>query len=308
MKSEPSKFLKYFVTELKARRGLPKHIEISNFGPVCMAGIFNDPGSDIISESVFTGMDFDPDTAVLKGLVEMLERKAFREGFHKGLSSCKTERSDGFAAFPRRIGVNENEAARTNAYHEAVERYVWAKWWDDKNSGHQLKVVAQNQKGQRVNAFLRKLSNIVPVQSVIEISPRIENAIDSHVIIYFAFLNPIGVISGGASGPAAEIELTRFRATCELFRHAVAVKRFKNESFEPRTFYEKRLAYFGMTEEGTKIARDRIETQGVSPIILPELSIDEAMPHEWNDLVAVHRCQFKDQPPFVGGQLERLCL
>jgi hypothetical protein len=26
------------------------------------------------------------------------------------------------------------------------------------------------------------------------------------------------------------------------------------------------------------------------------------------DLVAVHRCLFKDQPPFVGGMLERLCL
>ena len=303
--SEPAKFLKYFVSELKARQGLPKHIEVSNIGPVFTSGIFNETGPDVISESVFTGMDFNPDTAVLKGLVEMLERKAFRQGFASGFASCKTERSDGFAAYPRGLGVDENASARSNAYHEAVERFVWAKWWDDETIGHATTVHGVDQK---LPPFLEKILEIVPIQSLVEISPKILNADDAQVAIYFAFLEPFGVISGGACGAKSELDVTRFRAACELLRHAIAVRRLNESGKTPLSFYERRLAFFGCTEAGTQLVDRRIRATGVESVLLPDLAIDEPIPHAWDDLVAVHRCLFENQPPFVGGKLERLCL
>lgn len=297
-----------FVSELKTRSALPKNIELAQIGPVFLASIFDEVRSDIITESVFTGMDVDPDLAVLKGLVEMAERTAYANGKDDGLISCKTERSDGFAAFPYGVLRETHEAARKNAYFEAVERFAWATWWDNKNIGHRCEEILFDESIESSHSILKQMPEILPVKSVYRITLEIENRKDAVVAIYFAFLEPYGVISGGAAGSSHDIESVNFRATCELLRHGLAIRKIKTSNSNPATFYEKRLAHFGLTQSGTDAALTRINHQGRDAILLPKLTIDEQVPHSLDELVTVHRCYFENQPPFIGGDLERLCL
>jgi hypothetical protein len=302
-----SDFMLDFAKELKERSALPKHIELSRLGPVHMASIYDEIRSEIITESITTGMDVDPDVAVLKGLVERIESRAFSEGRRAGLTSCETARSDGFAAYPVRAHKNSAELARRNAHCEAVERFVWASWWDSPSFGHDIETVTKNS-GTASIALFQALQKIISLKEVVRISPHATGAPGVAVAIYFAFLDPIGVISGGAAGPKDDLESINFRALCELSRHALAVNRIRQGKGTPNTFYEERLAYFAQTEAGTKLAQCRLNFVGTGLVSLPPLLIDEVVPHALSDLVVVHRCYFQNQPPFVGGSLERLCL
>lgn len=300
-------FLMKFAGELKKREALPKNIEITQIGPVVMASIFNELRSQVITESIFTGMDVDPDLAVLKGLVEMTEREAFANGQKEGLPSCNTDRSDGFAAFPRGVVANTESEARKNAYCEAVERFAWASWWDDQSIAHTVEQIFLKKSKSPSERLLKELEDILPISAVYRITPAIAKS-PVEVVIYFAFLEPFGVISGGAGGSTEQRESINFRAVSELIRHALAVRKIKVEGKAPVTFYERRLAHFGLTLDGSNAAKERIEIKGSVSIDLPRLIIDETVPHRLQDLVSVHRCYFEDQPPFVGGALERLCL
>jgi hypothetical protein len=302
-----SDFLLEFTKELKERSALPKHIELSRIGPVHMASIYDELRSAVVTDSIMTGMDVDHDLAIIKGLVEMTERQAFAEGKRAGLASCQTARSDGFAAYPVRAHKNSAELARRNAHCEAIERFVWASWWDDSSLGHVMETVTANS-GLVSIALLQALQKIVSLKEVVRISPHARGAPGVAVAIYFAFLDPIGVISGGAAGPKDDLESINFRALCELSRHALAVNRIRQGKGTPNTFYEERLAYFAQTEAGTKLAQSRLNSVGTGLVSLPPLLIDEVVPHALSDLVVVHRCYFQNQPPFVGGSLERLCL
>lgn len=301
-------FLEDFVSDLKARQALPRNIEVSELGSTVMASVYDSIESNVITESIFTGMDTDPARAVLKGLVEMVERKAFAEGVARGLRSCATERSDGFAAFPRGISSRSADIAREHALHEAIERYTWATWWDSRDIRYDLAKVELKDLSTASGEILREVDRFLPLRSVHEILPAIANTPGVQVAIFFAFLDPIGVISGGACGTAEKSGPVSFRAICELARHALAVKKITIDGLAPSTFYERRLAYFATTEEGTNAAEARLQTNGDSSIYLPPLLIDEEVPHALSDLVAVHRCFFREQPAFIGGNLERLCL
>jgi len=303
-----SKFLASFTGKLKARNCLPQNIEISNIGSTVLANVFNQTDESIISEFIFTGMDADPATAVLKGLVEMTERNAYSQGYKKGLRSCQTERSDGFAAFPRGIVQDSNSQARRNAFHEAVERYVWATWWDQHDIKHEIQIVEARKMSSLSKNLYLKLADVAPLKKVLVLEPSVALELGLSVRIFFAFLKPYGVISGGACGLSSEAAATDYRALCEMYRHAVAVTRMKSFGGIPTTFYEKRLAHFGLSEVGTRLVEDRLMTEGRNTICLPTLSIDEPVCHSLDDLVSVHRCYFENQPPFVGGALERLCL
>ncbi len=303
-----SKFLLEFAARLKARDALPKNIELSRLGPVILASIYDELNSEVVAESIFTGMDVDPDIAVLKGLVEMIERRAFGEGKFMKYPSCQTDRSDGFAAFPVGVVASAAAAARSNALNEAIERYAWSSWWDQSDIDHGCSKIEEPIAKSASGFLLSELSGILPVDAVYRISPRLANGGGSEVAIFFAFLKPFGVISGGACGSSTDVDTTDFRALCELSRHALGLRKIIKGQATPSTFYERRLAYFGQTEVGSAKAMDRILDHGTQAITLPRLDIDEVVPHKLDDLVQVYRCHFKDQPPFVGGALERLCL
>lgn len=295
-----------FIKELRESVGVPKNIQLSSLACGSLASIFNEQSSKIISESVFSGMDIDPEKSVLKGLVEFVERRAFAEGRTAGLAICQTDRSDGFAAFPKRMHDDSGSIARQNAFAEAVERFVWSTWWDDTSIGHELRDVSLLALCPGETA-LHDVARAINVASIAEIRPRLQES-ELEVVLYFAFIEGGGVVSGGACGTDLQTESTRYRALGELLRHALAVRKMNVESIEPESFYERRLAYFGNSQEGSDSARARISTQGTRGVRLPELLFDSEVPHSLSGLVTVHRCYFRGQPDFVGGELERLCL
>ena len=291
---------------LRKSQKLPKHIDLASLTRGTLASVYDFVSSDVISESIFSGIDPDPATATLKGLVEMVERRAFTGGREIGIPECQTKRSDGFAAFPKSPGVDAGLKARENALAEAIERYVWATWWDDPSIAHTMRKVdlADFNPGEEL---LLDTSKAVAISEIVEVRPVLAS-LAHFVVIYFAKLNPVGVISGGACGSQDDIANIRYRAISELLRHALAVRKLRSGSMTPGTFYERRLAYFAMTVAGTQSAERRLGCSGKKSISLPKLQWDTEIPHGMDEAVTVHRCYFEGQPPFVGGELERLCL
>jgi hypothetical protein len=303
--SAHSDLLSKLASEMKRRGALPKSIELSQVGKVHMAAAFNKVDSQLISESVTVGMDSDPDLAVLKALVELIERKAFSAGKLAGQEICATPRSDGFAAFPC-FGEGAEEAARENAFCESIERYVWAKWWDEGNISHNVRDLGQVG-SEPATELLAAIGKVIPLRQCLEVRPKFASQ-EYVVIIVVAYLNDMGVVSGGACVRAPNLKEGRFRAMCELVRHALAVRRSMKEGIQPKTFYEKRMVYFGTSIEGERLVQSRLASLGNDVIRLPALKFDAQVSHPLSDLVMVHRCLFENQPPFIGGDLERLCL
>lgn len=302
------KFLEAFTKELKSRGALPKKIEISRLGNAVLASAFDIESEEAISDSVFSGMDPDPAVAILKALVEKYERAAFLAGFQNGNPACQTDRSDGFAAFPVGVRQDSQAIARQHAFHEAVERYVWAKWWDEPQFSHTLTQYTDLSRMEPSLALLRDLNQLVPLKELYEIRPEIQGRPDLAVVILFALCENGGLVSGGACEHPRDLARARFRAMAELSRHALAARKMIVEDRKPTTFYERRLMFFAADPRGAELALKRIAAKGSQKISLPELDVDTAIPHELDDLVTVHRCLFEDQPPFVGGPVERLCL
>lgn len=293
-------------TRLRHDQKLPKHIQLASLTCGTLASVYDQPSSNVISESICSGVDADPATATLKGIVELIERRAFTDGRRNGIPECQTERSDGFAAFPRWPGINAVVLARENALSEAIERYVWARWWDDPRVAHTARQV-DLQKLSCGEELLADACKAVAVKSVVEVRPKLATS-ERIVVIYFANLDPIGFVSGGACGFEVDIATIRFRALSELLRHALAARKMLAGEAKSDTFYERRLQYFASTKNGTDLVDARLTACGQNAILLPPLLWDTEINHDMADAVSVHRCYFENQPPFIGGVLERLCL
>lgn len=293
---------------LKKAGELPRNIELSHVKNVAIAAVYDQDQECIMQNAACTGVAISPDQATLKALVEFIERRAFIDGAKQGRQMCMTDSSDGFAAYPVVLLPRERakRMARRNAWHEALERYVWATWWDHiemENEFKKLSVRGDTPHEQ----LLTCIHEHVSVRELILIFPRIANAPNSEVIVVFAFLNGGGVVSGGAAGFKKEREHNLFRACSELVRHALGIARAKEQRAEPKTFYEKRLLFFGFGH-GDELVRQRLSQKGSDAVTLPPLRWDGEVPHAFRNVISVHRCLFENQPPFVGGQLERLCL
>ncbi len=292
--------------ELKLRNQLPKNMDVSKVGDRYWFVCHDENKSKIISENSTTGFADDGNIALLKALSEGVERLAFRSGFENKITSCMTERSDGFAAYPLFYG-NAESKARESALAEAVERYVWAKWWDDETIAFKLDSIRNYVIEQKISSYVATVKYQCGLEEIFVIEPKVENSSGLAVVILFGRLKSGGFISGGACGSIDDREQILLRSLDELYRHGLAVEKICLENIEPVTFYEKRLAYFGLGH-GDHLIRKRLEAKGNKSIILPKLEIDEVVKHELHDLFQVHRCYFENQPPFVGGTLERLCL
>lgn len=292
--------------ELKSRKALPKKMDAAQLGGRYWFVCHDNDNVNIISENSSTGFSDDPSIALLKSLSERAERNAFREGFNNSLASCMTDRSDGFAAFPR-FYENAMVKARNSALSEAIERYVWATWWDNHDIGFDLRTIDHISDQHKITSHVKSIMDQCNIEEVFVINPKIENSDNHKVIILFARLRFGGFISGGACGDHNQEKETLLRALDELYRHGLALENIKKQHLIPKSFYEKRLAYFGRGN-GNLLIRARLEAQGKKSILLPALKIDESVPHEQSDLFCVHRCLFENQPPFIGGALERFCL
>lgn len=290
-------------------QGIPvPKLEISSVGGLAFVAAYDEEPTTVMVNEAAAGMDFSPDVAACKALVEYLERKVFLEGVGQNNPICARAHSDGMAAYPRRIS-GSHLRARENAYSEALERFVWATWWDNTSVGHSAKEFSQTEfsTNVKITEAYQALRQIIAVDSLIVIEPQCSER-RHDTIILFAKIPGRGYISGGAAGPKSERSATFTRALAELIRHGIALSRFLKVGVEAKTFYESRLVYFGMGH-GNAIVENRLKKDDGYSIVLPDLEIDQELKSQkYDDIIVAYRCLFENQPPFVDGALERLCL
>lgn len=298
--------LENLLKALKSRGQLPVNMDASKVGDRYWFVCHDENQSQIISESSTTGFSDDPSIALLKSLSERAERSAFRSGFSNKIESCMTERSDGFAAYPTFYDSAKTKA-RESALSEAIERYVWSTWWDNKNIAFKIESITALAADLKINPYVSLVKEQCHLEEIFVIKPEVKNLHEQSVIILFGRSRFGSFISGGASGKNLDLKNTMLRSIDELYRHGLAINKIRTTNAEPKTFYEKRLAYFGLGH-GNQLIRERLESKGAESIVLPNLAVDKEIAHEIQDLFIVYRCLFENQPPFIGGALERLCL
>lgn len=285
-----------FSQELQARGLAPTNIQFATWQNWTLVSCFAEDDSLLISENVTMGIDRNPEIALMKGLTEFCERKIMNTTSDSIVRL--TERSDGLAALPKYYELAHNRV-QEHALNEAVERYLWAKWWDDSS----IKFFKSDDftfanKEQLILEF--DLENI----SSIHILPSNHN---SSLLILIAKIKGGGYVTGGAAGNIQNKEQTFSRAFGELLRHLIVVKTMRTSAYYPSSFYEKRLYGFG-SGAWNKIVEDRLDLMGSNSIALPELVADREVEHSNSDFIMLHRCLFYNQPIFMGGDLERLCI
>ncbi|MGE4130979.1 MAG: hypothetical protein AB7F86_05040 [Bdellovibrionales bacterium] len=308
-KSRPSPALiaDHILCKLAALGDEPLNCDLATLGPLHYASLYpkSTPADALIWAQTFSGMDLNRDLAILKALVERVERRAIEEGRSRGEASCTLPRSDGMAAFPTfGVGPRAFELARRKAYSEAVERFTWASWWDNRSIGAKISRDSCINWSSSAREIVHAINDLVPIKRTIRIEPSVDTPIQTQ--IYFFVLENDGLVSGGASGTLEEQDHTQIRALGELSRHASAARKLLAGA-RAQTFYERRLAYMA-THPTCPILNNRIMNSGSSVLQLPDLKFDEGVHHSMSKEVYVHRCYFENQPPFVGGDLERLCL
>ncbi len=280
-----------------------EHAKISSFH---WFNIIQTKEDRLISDKAFTGIDIDPATALAKANSEMIERKVFSVGHNLGLRSCLTERSDGFAAYPKSMGLLNIEKARENALAEAIERYAWANWWDDHDISYSHKMYSLSEFTEIYSTpakMLTEINTVSPVKKIHVISPDFTNHTDHQLIILVAEIKN-GLVTGGACGKIADINLIMVRAMSELFRHALVSIQNKQQP-KILSLYEQRLLYF-LTSEGLNTFYERVRHNGSKQVVFPKLAFDEIIPIESTH--TVYRCLFENQPQFIGGAIDRMCL
>lgn len=288
--------IEQFSEELKIRHLKPTNIQFGNWQNWTFVSCFSEDDSLFISEKVTMGIDRNPEVALMKGLTEFCERRIMHTTSDP--IARLTARSDGFAALPRHYEL-ASQRVQENALNEAIERYLWAKWWDDSSTKFFMSddFTFANKEQLMLEFNLEKISSI-------HILPSNHN---SSLLILIAKIKDGGYVTGGAAGNIQNKEQTFARAFGELLRHLIVVKEMLTSAYSPSSFYEKRLYGFG-SGAWNKTVEDRLSQNGNSAIELPELMADREIEHSNSDFIIVHRCLFNNQPTFMGGDLERLCI
>lgn len=296
--------LQSVIENLKRQDQMPTRIDFSFVGDRYWCVVSDNPTDKIsvINEDVYTGFSHQKEIALLKALSERTERYAFIEGHQNQDIACLTERSDGFAALPADFQKSD---LRANALNEAVERFVWSTWWDNMEISFATTDVRLNDVKVQNSEYLKTVFSSLNLEFIKIIKPKLQNT-SYEVQILIGKMKDQGYISGGACGSVEDSENTFNRGMDELYRHGFAYYRSIEKSIEPTSLYENRLLYFA-SGLGNALVESRLSKEGLQEISLPELEIDSKVETRF-DGYQVYRCYFKNQPPFVGGAMERLCL
>lgn len=291
------------VVVLDQKKLLPKNILHSEFENIHIYNVFDERKISLIENDVQVGFSENEEIAFSKALSEYFERKAYREYVRKNDPSSLKNGSDGFAAYPMLLEAGRvKKIARENAFCEALERYVWANWWD--NISSQTKIKTSTKFFEKI---VSKIGEMINIENVQIICPAFSQYEKYEVVIIFLKIKNKGYITGGAAGLKSNIDGIIERASSELLRHALAVCRSEAERIEPNTFYEKRLISFS-SGRYNNLVMTRLDSKSTQQVVVPELEYDEEIVHSIQEYYYIHRCLFYKQPPFVKGDLLRLCL
>lgn len=255
----------------------------------------------ILSPDTYTGFGKSPTAALSKAISEYFERQAFVKGIHSA--------TDGFAAYPNYPDIKSGlKHARKNALNEAVERFVWATWWDNKTRAS-IEIV-KIEDLRHFQSIIEIINDHTPCSEIYKIKPEFSHDIPElnvELIVIYWKIKGSGFICAGAVGDKNNEMATLERVFAELVRHSLGVHRALTGTIEISTFYEKRLCFFA-SGSGNDLVYQRLLGNGESLVFLPRLLIDESVPHQFHQFISVYRCLFANQPDFFGGNLERLCI
>jgi hypothetical protein len=293
----------HLLAELSKRNLVPKKIVTSEWYSWHIVSSFNSESSDFISESVSMGISQNPDIAIRKSITEFCER-SFIKSSNDPIAHL-TERSDGFAAYPALDDRSQNIAAE-NALNEAVERYLWAMWWDFR----EFKFKISNYKEDSLNSQAQLLISEFNLHKI-EVVEITDKDLKFILKILVATNQQGGTLTGGACEKLPLINSTQInlneRAFGELLRHLLAYEKIKKTKSSKLSFYEQRLFGFA-SGQWKSIVSDRFKNTGTKEIKLPPLIANSKIKHQHSDLIHLHRCLFTDQPTFIGGLVDRLCI
>ena len=107
---------------------------------------------------------------------------------------------------------NAQFLARENAYAEALERFAWAKWWDERKTGFLITPFDQTcfWQDSKMKLLLKQFGELVSLDSL-KVIELFTNDKDHCVLILIAKVKGYGYISGGAAGQANQQEKTILR-------------------------------------------------------------------------------------------------
>ncbi len=291
--------------ELHRHKAAPKRCEVTKSNHFWGVNyIDRDASHEMIAAGACSGFASQKSKARAKALSEWVERYAMKQAYQRDPKRF-AHGSDGCAAYPVLMSRRKAVArARENALNEALERYVWAKWWDTPAIGHTIRRMDP----QEMESYWSAINNIIEIESIYCVNPLVTTDGKhpaSTLDILIARTRSGGILTGGAASPAESSADRRERAVSELLRHAIAFSR--HSTINPKSFYEQRLVYFG-SGAGSDLVESRLASGGTSAILLPDLAHDSEIDHPLKDLVVVYHCLFEGQPEFMGGRVERLCL
>jgi hypothetical protein len=295
--------LKIILNELRRRDLLPE-FEFSKIGPnmMCTAYIHRKESPAGINVDATCGMSRFSDEAFIKATVEYVERLAAKTF----IEQCETwnRTSDGFASFPSILSLKCKKIARTNALHEAIERYSWMAWWSSVEIKYRKTILSDKAISDlRLNEFFR---SSLSAERIFLIEPTI-SGVEGTLIILVCKLKGHGYVSGGAFG--VDRKVTFDRALGELMRHYLAVTQFQDQLGQIHLMdcYNRRLRFFAIGQ-GHDSVEKRLESNGKLAIHLPELKIDTEIAHPLSSFVYTHRCLFAGQKEFVDQDEKIFCL
>lgn len=298
--------LKKILIFLKSHKITPSNIEIAQISNMFFVSSYNFLNSEFISESIASGASYEKDIALIKSLTEYIERMLSKEVSNQ-FKSMGVYRSDGFAAFPNDSeNLDIAKICSHNAFHEAYERYCWANWWD--NSDYSFTIQEQLHFSSAKNLFFYNyLIKNFDLEKLLYISPTTNLVHQSKTIIIFAKIRNYGYVSGGAADFVENTNSIVTRAFSELTRHLIAFQKMKVSPSKKFTFYENRLFNFACGQNNF-IVEKRLSASGNKILLLPDLAFNDSFQHRFANDFILHRCLFKNQPIFMGGDINRLCI
>jgi len=292
--------LSKFIISIKENKfPLPK-IQLSTIGKLTVSVCYDQESSAVMNNEATTGMDLEPALATLKALTEYFERKTFQFGVYRKDKACINTNSDGVACMPRHED-NFEFKAKENALNEAIERYVWATWWDDTRSYFDLvefkksELYLKSPIVTELDELIKYLEGIIEVDTIYLIKPGFEVSLiqksEKNVFVLLLKTKIGGFISGGACEGITNTDKALIRSLSELIRHTLGYNRFLNSELNPQSFYEKRLYYFA-SGEGRQLVNERLNKKGTSKIKLPELEVDRSIESFYDSITYTHRSLF----------------
>lgn len=237
----------------------------------------------------------------LKAVVEAVERWAYRSYCASDPAAAALDRDstgNGFAAMP---GPDAGGLAASNAFCEALERFLMDRLWE---AGLGMKL--SGSVDPQIADLFRRYGG-VPAVYELNFSAELPGVPGRRDLFFFLCLfkpGTGGVIPGSSCSP--EAVGGRERAMFECLNHCRAYERMKGRGEgELVNILEKRLYKFASSGGYFDKVVSKLSGGGFEP---PAVFFSRRLPGPWDPDIVVHRVLLEGAAPINGGGLERFII